>query len=99
MKLTHADNVEPLFSLGHILITPAAIATLHSAGFSPIDLLLRHVQGDWGELDDADRKQNDLALEARGRLLSAYTLPTMIRIWVITEADRSATTILLPREY
>ncbi len=63
------------------------------------DVLKRHVTGDWGDLDPADRAENELSLRAGFRLLSAYALPDGTRIWLITEADRSATTLLLPDEY
>ena len=63
------------------------------------ELLARHVAGDWGDLDAADRRANEDALAADARLLSAYVLPSGVRLWVITEADRSATTLLLPEEY
>jgi len=61
--------------------------------------LTRHANGDWGELDEHDLKANEYGLEHGLRLLSAYTLSSGVRIWVITEADRSSTTILLPSEY
>lgn len=99
MKLVQIVPLNPRFSPGHLLITPGAVAILHAAEISPISLLLRHVSGDWGEISDSDWRRNDHALEDGTRILSAYTLPTMIRIWVITEADRVATTILLPHEY
>jgi len=59
----------------------------------------RHLSGDWGDIDDADRKENELSLREGFRLLSAYKLLTGATIWVITEADRSATTLLLPEDY
>jgi hypothetical protein len=61
--------------------------------------LRRHVAGDWGEVDAEDRETNDWSLENEARLLSAYTLSSGVRIWIITEADRSVTTLLLPEEY
>lgn len=61
--------------------------------------LRRHVRGDWGEIDDHDRSENELSVEAGFRLHSAYELRDGTRIWIITEADRSSTTILLPSEY
>lgn len=99
MKLTPVYCPQPKFSLGHLVATPAAIASLHAAGVSPMSLLRRHACGDWGQMSDADQRSNERALEEGSRLLSAYTLPTKVRVWVITEADRSATTVLLPREY
>ncbi|MGC9395648.1 MAG: hypothetical protein ACP5J4_12420 [Anaerolineae bacterium] len=90
---------KPLFSLGQVVGTPGALNALEEAGQHPLALLARHVTGDWGELDDEDQAENDLSVEQGFRILSAYTLETGTRIWVITEADRSATTFLLPSEY
>ena len=90
---------EPLFSMGEIVATSGALAALEHANFHPGKLLTRHVTGDWGELDEEDQKENELSLEKGFRILSAYNLPTGERIWVITEADRSSTCILLPDEY
>jgi hypothetical protein len=61
--------------------------------------LRRHARGDWGELDDEDRAANDVALKHGARLLSAYRTKAGTKFWIITEADRSATTVLLPEEY
>ena len=88
-----------LFSLGQIVGTPGALRALAEAQQEPLDFLARHVTGDWGELDDEDKAQNDLSVKNGLRILSAYTLQTGERIWLITESDRSATTILLPSEY
>jgi len=63
------------------------------------DSLIRHRKGDWGNLTDEDKKENELSLSAGYRLLSAYEVKGLPRIWIITEADRSATTILFPDEY
>jgi len=90
---------EPLFSLGQITATPSALEALGRAGVAADLLLAPHVQGDWGDLDEHDRHLNDLALSAGERLLSAYSLPDATRLWIITEADRSATTLLLPGDY
>ena len=88
-----------LFALGHVVMTPGA-ADLE-VDFSPY--LARHAQGDWGELEAFDKQQNETAVKEGYRLLSAYDVPTehgdTERIWIITEADRSATTVLLPSEY
>ena len=60
----------------------------------------RHVTGDWGELSEEDRRENELSVKEGFRILSAYKLPrTGVKLWIITEADRSATTLLLPDEY
>lgn len=88
-----------LFNLGQTVATPGALKALQDANMSGIELLARHVTGDWGDLAEEDKEENELALVERLRILSAYILPTGIKVWVITEADRSATTFLLPEEY
>ena len=93
------DEKLPRFPLGQVVATPGALSALISLRVSPWTQLARHVRGDWGELDDHDRRENERALTEETRLLSAYTLPDGTRIWIITEADRSATTLLLPQEY
>ena len=92
-------NAHLPFRLGRILATPAALASLDAAGSKLSLLVARHSAGDWGDLDPEDSLSNSLALGNGGRLLSAYRLPTGTKIWVITEADRAATTLLLPEEY
>ncbi|WP_322103958.1 hypothetical protein [Paraburkholderia sp. J41] len=87
------------FPMGTTAITPAAQAMLEQAGLSPVALLDRHVRGDWGELEPADRARNELALLSGKRLLSSYVIPGSGTVWIITEADRSITTILLPEDY
>jgi len=87
------------FSMGTLVATPGALAAIREAGHSPADFLGRHAGGDWGEVDGHDRKQNEIALREGGRILSAYQTLKGESLWVITEADRSATTILLPGEY
>jgi hypothetical protein len=87
------------FPLGRVVATPGALEVLERAGVSPFDLLARHAAGDWGDLGNADRLANEMALLHDTRLLSAYTLPGGKRMWVITEWDRSVTTLLLPSEY
>ncbi len=83
-------------------ITPAALDALTEASVAPHTLVARHHLGDWGELDDHDRRANEKALKTGRRLLSSYPFgdgdPTL-KVWIITEADRSTTTILLPEEY
>jgi len=87
------------FEPGNFLATPGSLNELERAGVAPQTLLLRHVRGDWGDLDEDDKCANELALTQGERLLSAYKLSTGERVWIITEWDRSATTILLPSEY
>ena len=94
-----ASDPEPLFSLGQVVGTPGAIQALEQAGQDPLALLTRHISGDWGELDKEDKSENDFSVKHNLRILSAYTLETGVKIWVITESDRSATTFLLPSEY
>lgn len=88
-----------LFPLGQLLTTPGAETALSEAAIPPIDLLRRHATGDWGDLDAEDRRANDHSIKNGTRILSAYKLTTGKKVWIITEADRSATTLLLPSEY
>lgn len=89
------------FPLGEIVLTPGALDALVAAQVSPGPYLARHRRGDWGgELDAEDIAANNRAAREGTRILSAYTLPgTQERIWIITEWDRSVTTLLLPSEY
>lgn len=91
--------MQPKFSLGRLVATPGALTALEQAGQTPHEFLSRHVQGDWGDLDEHDRNENAFSLDKCLRILSAYHLKDGTKIWIITEADRSATTILLPEEY
>jgi hypothetical protein len=88
-----------LFSLGQIVATPGALSALEKAGQSASQFLVRHALGDWGDLCVEDKQANAEALQEKLRLLSAYRLTDGTKIWVITEADRSVTTVLLPSEY
>jgi hypothetical protein len=87
------------FEPGKFLATPGSLNTLERAGVAPATILLRHCKGDWGDLDNEDKCANEAALVVGARILSAYKLLTGEKVWVITEADRSVTTILLPSEY
>jgi hypothetical protein len=87
------------FTLGQVVATPSALAALASSGQTPEALLTRHAQGDWGDLDEEDWRENNRSLARGLRLLSAYALPDGTKLWIITEADHSATTLLLPDEY
>jgi hypothetical protein len=90
---------KPLFALGAIVGTPGALELLESAGKAPSEFIAKHVSGNWGDaLCDEDRELNDAALKEQSRLFSAYTVGNE-KIWVITEADRSSTTLLLPSDY
>ncbi len=85
--------------LGQIVATPGALQAMNEAGEVPLTFLARHEAGDWGEVDPEDWQENELSVREGFRILSAYKLSTGVKIWIITEADRSATTILLPEEY
>ena len=89
----------PLFSLGSLVATHGALEVLAQSNQTPSDFLARHVRGDWGDVCAEDKQLNDEALREGSRIVSAYKTATGARIWVITEADRSATAILLPDEY
>ena len=85
------------FALGRTVITPAALTTLHA---EDVDAAMqRHASGDWGEVSSAHWTENDLSLNQGFRLLSEYRDRHDRRFWIITEADRSATTVLLPEDY
>jgi len=87
------------FPLGRVVATPGAIQALEEAGQMPQVFLRRHVQGDWGEVCAEDKRLNDASVKDGTRILSAYYTSLQEKLWVITEADRSATTLLLPSEY
>jgi len=84
--------------LGQVVATPGALKVLIEEGEDPFVYLARHASGDWGELDDHDRRENELSLKHGWRLVSCYPIGEKC-IWIITEADRSVTTILLPEDY
>lgn len=87
------------FSAGQLESTPRALAKLEASGDSLFTYLQRHLAGDWGDIDDHDRRENEFSLEQGFRLLSAYCISNGVKIWIITEADRTSTTVLLPDEY
>ena len=102
------DLVRPRFRLGQTVATPAALEAIQQAGQSPAEFLDRHVRGDWGDVCPEDAHTNEEALGIGARIFSAYLLqpPTgeggtlaPAKVWLITEADRSVTTLLLPEEY
>ena len=84
--------------LGRIVATPGALQLFRQTAGNPFDYLSRHAPGDWGDLCAFDRRQNEIALRDGCRVFSAYET-TAGRVWIITEADRSVTTLLLPEEY
>ncbi len=87
------------FPLGQIVATPGALEALEEAGQSAQEFISRHARLEQGELSDEDHKENLLSVDRHLRIFSAFKTATGVKIWVITEADRSATTILLPEEY
>jgi hypothetical protein len=89
----------PKFALGKVVATPGAVAALEANRQSPTIFLRRHIRGEWGELDREDAMENEYSVVHGFRLLSAYNLKDGTRILIITEADRSVTTILLPEDY
>ena len=88
----------PLFPLGRLVATPGALKLLAIARQDPLELLERHQGGDWGEVPAEDAKENGLSVREGFRIVSAYSVGTG-KVWLITEADRSLTCILLPEDY
>jgi hypothetical protein len=95
----HGQVPAAKFEMGQIVATPGALAALEESSEQPVTFFARHLSGDWGDLSDDDRKENEFSLLHGFRLLSSYHLHSGTKIWIITEADRSSTTILLPDEY
>ena len=91
--------MKPLFNLGRLVATPGALAAVGVSGDDLLSYVARHQSGDWVEVDADDQTENQLSLEQGFRLMSVYTLSTGVKIWIITEADRSSTCVLLPSEY
>jgi hypothetical protein len=87
------------FPLGQIVATPGALEAFREAGEEPETYLQRHVSGDWGTVCEEDKQENERSLVNGWRILSSYTLSNGTKIWIISEADRSSTCILLPSEY
>ncbi len=92
-------NSKIKFQLGQVVATPGALEALGQSGETALPYLARHQSGDWGTLSAADIAENELSVNERLRILSAYILKNGTKIWIITEADRSSTTVLLPEEY
>jgi hypothetical protein len=88
-----------LFDLGQVVATPGALSALRRSSQGPGELLTKHARGEWGDLDEHDTEANRTALREGGRILSSYKTRLGDVIWVITEADRSSTCLLLPSEY
>ncbi|HDR9181147.1 TPA: hypothetical protein QDB06_001698 [Burkholderia vietnamiensis] len=86
-------RLKPLFHPGKLLVSHAALAALRANGVPVVSIVLRHIAGDWGIVSEDDKRQNDVSIAAGLRLISIYRLADQIRILVITEWDRSNTTI------
>ena len=93
------ESKRPLFSLGQCVATPGALAALAGPGRCRPTFSTRHQAGDWGQIDPGDRGANEQALQDDARIFSVYTTSKGVKLWVITEADRASTCILLPDEY
>jgi hypothetical protein len=93
------QNQAQLFPLGQIMATPGALEALEASHQSPAEFLTRHARGDWGELSADDITENEFSLKNGFRLLSSYLTAAGQKLWVITEAERDLTTLLLPDEY
>ena len=90
----------PRFPLGRLVATPGALSALAEASVEPLELLRRHQDGDWGQVPACDAKENEMSLRHGWRVLSSYPIgEDGGKVWVLTEATREATTILLPSEY
>ena len=88
-----------LFPLGQIVATPGALEILDRTAINAMDLIQRHQSGDWGNVPPSDAEENLRSIENGWRILSSYAISDDQNLWIITEADRSVTTLLLPEEY
>ena len=93
-----AQAFTPLFELGRTVMTQAVHAHVSTGAINPVSVLRRHISGDWGNLSEDDKRLNDRSIKD-GRLMSAYEINPQLTLWVITEWDRSVTTLLLPSDY
>jgi hypothetical protein len=96
--ITKTQN-KVLFPLGQIFLTVGARESLEESNQLPHEFLAKHQSGNWGDIREADKKENELSLKEGFRILSAYKTTKGEKLWIITEADRSSTTCLLPSEY
>ena len=98
-KSTKERRSIALFPLGQVVATPDALEALEHAAINAADLIRRHQSGDWGNVPPTDAEENMRSVENGWRILSSYAISDDQTIWIITEADRSVTTLLLPEEY
>jgi len=90
---------QPRFPAGQLVMTAGVSDLVQQGRLTPVPYLRRHLDGDWGDLCDDDRRSNDAALKSGDRLFSSYQVTPTLKLWIITEWDRSVTTLLLPEEY
>jgi hypothetical protein len=98
-QIADMNRLLPKFSLGRIVATPGALKALEEANQKPFEFIQRHQSGDWGELCEEDKSENEFSVHNGFRILSAYRTRNNVKIWLITESDRSCTTLLRPHEY
>jgi hypothetical protein len=98
-QMTDTSRLLARFLLGRIVATPGALEALEEANQNPFEFIQRHQTGNWGELCEEDKRENEFSVRNDFRILSSYRTRNGVKIWVITEADRSVTTLLLPHEY
>ncbi|POP88819.1 SAM-dependent methyltransferase, partial [Pseudomonas amygdali pv. morsprunorum] len=98
---TEARSQDALFELGRVVLTHSVQSLLENNSLDVMQYLRRHATGDWGEISNDDWDSNQQALSAEGRLFSGYDIDAgdETRLWIITEVDRSVTTIMLPSDY
>lgn len=95
MNSTRTRRLGARFKLGQVFVTPAALEAIEASQQSVLGLLVRHVRGDWGEISNIERVQNEHAIDANLRVISSYTVRDTRKVLIITDSDRSLTTILL----
>lgn len=98
-KSTREQRPIALFPLGQVVATPGALEAMEQYAINALDLIQRHQSGDWGSVPPSDAEENDKSVANGWRILSSYPISDDQNIWIITEADRSVTTLLLPEEY
>ena len=98
-QIADMNRLLPKFPLGRIVATPGALQALEEANQNPLEFLERHQAGDWGELCEEDKRENEFSVRNGFRILSAYRTRNNVKLWLITESDRSCTTLLRPNEY
>ena len=98
-KSTREERPIALFPIGQVVATHGALAVLDQYAINAMDLIKRHQSGDWGNVPPGDAEENKRSVENGWRILSSYAIGDDQNIWIITEADRSITTLLLPEEY